>query len=374
MPKVKVSALRFGSLLANRRLTAEDVANQVSTSVRVADLVEADQEVEFEDLESLAKLFKRPWAYLLLDEAEQFPDAGDDNRTFANQRVVLSPELMAELEAADLMLEAAAELFPGSGYAVPGLPSPDPSSPELGKIIRSFLAISVDEQLALKDEYAALRRWVAAIHAHGIYVSQRRLRDNTIRAFSKVRGQQALIVVDTGDTAYARIFSALHELSHIVLRTTGVCDLDDHSAIERYCNAVAAETLMPEALLDQLIPAGAFVGSDQSADDALIHFSRTLHVSQAALLIRLRDYGRISQGLYDGLEERRAARRPTRTSGGSYYRPVINRVGRLYAHRVVDAVSDGDLDRQEASVLLGIGEHLVDTFTNELLKANGERA
>jgi Zn-dependent peptidase ImmA (M78 family) len=370
MPKVRISALRFRSLLDNRRLTAAEVAGRVATAVRVADLAEADQDVEFEDLEALAKLFKRPWSYLLLDEAEQFPDAGDDNRTFANQRAALSPDLMAELEAADLMLDAAAELFPGNGYEVPSVPSTDLSAAELGQLIRSFLAVSTDEQLALKDDYAALRRWVSAVHVHGIYVSQRRLRDETIRAFSKVRGTQAIIVVDTADNAYARIFSVLHELCHVVLRTTGICDLSEDSAIERYCNAVAAEVLMPRVLLDQLIPAGVFAGSDQSADDALIHFSRTMHVSQAALLIRLRDYGRIDQGLYDGLEQRRAARRPIKGRGGSFYAPAINKVGRLYAHRVVDAVSEGEVDRQEAGVLLGIGEHLVDTFTNELLKGD----
>ena len=127
---------------------------------------------------------------------------------------------------------------------------------------------------------------------------------------------------------------------------------------------------MPGALLDQLGPAGYFAGSDAAADKALIRLSRTMHVSQAALLIRLRDDGRIGQELYDGVETRRVARRPTRSSGGTYYAPAINRVGRLYAHRVVDAVSEGEIDRQEASVLLGVGEHLVGTFTTELLKGD----
>jgi Zn-dependent peptidase ImmA (M78 family) len=370
MPKVRVSAVRFRSLLNNRRMTTADVADRVSTAVSVDDLAQADQEVEFEDLEVLAAIFKRPWTYLLLDVAEQFPDAGDDNRTFANQQAALSPDLMAELEAADLMLEAAADLFPGTGFEVPNVPGGDVSASGFAEIIRSFLGVSIEDQLGAADAYAALRRWVSAIHARGIYVSQRRLRDKTIRALSKVRGQQAIIVVDTGDNAYARIFSLLHEFCHVVLRNTGICDLDDHSMIERYCNAVAAEALMPAALLDQLIPAGTFVGAEQSADDALIHFSRTMHVSQAALLIRLRDYGRISSDLFDGMEERRAARRPVKTRGGSFYAPAINKVGRLYAHRVVDAVSEDMIDRQDAGVLLGVGEHLVDNFTRALLKGD----
>jgi Zn-dependent peptidase ImmA (M78 family) len=370
MPKVRVSAERFRSLLANRHMTVAEIADSTVLGIRVEDLERSDQHVEFADLEVLASIFKRPWSYLLVDEAEQFPDAGDDNRTFANQRAALSPNLMAELEAAELMLDAAADLFPEVRYEVPSVPSADVSPSALADIIRSFLGVSIDEQLHVPDEYAALRRWVAAIHARGTYVSQRRLRDKTIRAFSKVRGQHAIIVVDTGDNAYARIFSLLHEFCHVVLRNTGICDLDDHSTIERFCNAVAAEALMPATLLDQLIPAGAFSDSKQAADDALIHFSRTMHVSQAALLIRLRDYGRIGGDLYNEMEERRAARRPTKSRGGSFYAPAINRVGRLYAHRVVDAVSEGTIDRQDAGALLGVGEHLVDTFTTELLKGD----
>lgn len=80
MPKVQVSAARFSSLLANRTLTPADVAALANTGVRPDELAISDLDVVFEDLLVLAR-FKRPWSYLLVDEAEQFPGAGDDNRT-----------------------------------------------------------------------------------------------------------------------------------------------------------------------------------------------------------------------------------------------------------------------------------------------------
>jgi hypothetical protein len=81
MPKVQISAARFSSLLANRNLTPADVAERANTRVRPDELASSDLDVEFENLLVLAKLFKRPSSYLLVDKAEQFPDAGDDNRT-----------------------------------------------------------------------------------------------------------------------------------------------------------------------------------------------------------------------------------------------------------------------------------------------------
>lgn len=372
MPKVRVSSDRFASLLTNRNMTPADVAERAKTNVRPDALAATDLDVELADVLALAKLFKRPWSYLLIDEPEQFPSAGSDNRTFDNQKTGLSSDLLAELQAADFMLETAAELFPDSAYRVPSVAAGgQPPASELASATRDFLGVSVDDQLAVKDEFAALRMWVAAIHATGVYVAQRRLRDDTIRAFSKVVGKQAVIVVDTGDTAYARIFSALHEYCHLTLRSAGICDLDDHSAVERYCNAVAAGVLLPGELLDQVVARRYFAGNPEAADDALKSFSRQLHVSQAALLIRLRDHGAIAQDVYEAMELRRASRRGGgKRSGGQYYAPAINKVGRLYAHRVIDALAEGVIDRQDASALLGVGEHLMPTYLGELAKGD----
>lgn len=351
-------------------MTASDVAERAELGVRADELTDADLDVELADLRALAKVFKRPWSYLLIDEAERFPSAGSDNRTFANQRAGLSPDLLAELQATDLMLATAEELFPGHAYRVPTVVYAEaPTADSLAAQTRTFLGVSIDDQLTVKDEFAALRTWVAAIHATGVYVAQRKLPDATIRAFSKVEGDQAVIVVDTGDTAYARIFSALHEYCHVTLRSTGICDLDDHSAVERYCNAVAAGVLLPGELLDRIVTTSEFSRGDLASDEKLKTLSRQLHVSQAALLIRLRDHGTIAQDLYEAMELRRATRRGgAKKPGGTYYPPAINKVGRLYAHRVVDALNDGAIDRQDASVFLGVGEHLMPSYLAELAK------
>jgi Zn-dependent peptidase ImmA (M78 family) len=375
MPKVRVSAVRVGSLLANRNMDADALAERVTTVVRPHDLLIADQDVEFEDLVKLAKVFGRPWSYLLIDEAEVYPKAGSDNRTYANQRVSLSPELLAELQMAELMLAAAADLFPGEGYQVPTVPPEGWPAERLATEIRAFLGVSVDEQIEAKDEYAALRLWVAALNGRGVYVSQRSLKDPTVRAFSKILDDQAVIVISTKDDSHPRIFSALHEYCHVTLHSTGICDLIDHSDVERFCNEVAAGVLLPKELLDRLWTPGAFAGDDDAADAALKAMSNRAHVSQQALLIALRQRNTISQDAYDAMEARRAARRKTgggkSSSGGpTYYTVAINKVGRRFAHRVVDAMTEGAIDRQDASVLLGVGEHNVDNFVHELVSSD----
>jgi hypothetical protein len=129
--------------------------------------------------------------------------------------------------------------------------------------------------------------------------------------------------------------------------------------------------MLPRELLDRLWTPNAFAGGDEAADAALKAMSDRAHVSQQALLIALRQRHFITQDAYDALEARRAARRRTNgksSSGGpTYYTVAINKIGRMFAHRVVDALTEGVVDRQDASVLLGVGEHNVGNFVHELV-------
>lgn len=370
MPKVRVSSVRFRSLLANRNMTADSVADRARTGLRLHELLETDQDVEFDDLVALAMVIKRPWSYLLIDSAEVYPSTGSDNRTRSNRRAALSPALIGELQMADLMLNAAADIFPHDGFHTPGVSSINMPAAELAANIRSFLGVSVEDQLAPMSDFEALRLWIAALNKQNVYVSQRSLQDLTVRAFSKVHMEQAVVVVSTKDDPHPRIFSLLHEYCHVTLHSTGICDLLDHSKIERYCNEVAARVLMPRKLLDRLLTPGQFTDSEDAADDALRTLSARAHVSQQALLIALRDHLIISQDTYEGMESRRADRRKAeaRTSKGHppYYTVAINKAGRMFAHRVVDALSEGIIDQQDAGALLGVSEHNVGNFMQAL--------
>jgi Zn-dependent peptidase ImmA (M78 family) len=369
MAKVTVSANRVSSMLANRNRSLVDLEEHVVLSTDPLVLVSRDTEVAFGDLLALAKYFKRPWSYFLVDEEEAFKSAGMDNRSKGNLRRPLSPELLDEVAAVADMLAAAADLFPETRYEVPPRPITIETPPEVaGAAIREFLGISWEAQTRARSDFEALRLWGDALQSRGVYVSQRSLRDETIRAFSRVEGEQAVLVVDTGDTAYARIFSLVHEYCHVVLRSTGICDLSDHSQVERHCNAVAGAALLPEELIAAASQRRPFTGVRDADDRVLKDMSRDFRVSQAMLLIRLRELGLIDEITFDALEARRASRRAdiVKTSGGTYYPPRINRVGRRYARNVIGALDRGLINRQDASGLLEIGEHLIPAYRQEL--------
>ncbi|MGZ0212541.1 MAG: ImmA/IrrE family metallo-endopeptidase [Actinomycetales bacterium] len=359
-------------MLDNRHQTSSDIET-LGLSVAPSQCAQEDSELTLEDLMMLGKFFKRPWSYLLIDEAEVFNAVGQDNRSLRNQQRPSSAELLDQIQATVEMLATAAELFPETKFEVPSDVDSSTQPSTAGAVIREFLGVSEQAQLKAKDEFGALRVWVDALHRRGVYVSQRRLDDDTVRAFSRVQGAQAVIVVDTRDGAYARTFSLLHEYAHIVLRSTGICDLLEHSRIEQVCNAIAAATLMPTKLVREVLGERTFQGTPDSEDDLLRHLSNRLRVSQAALLIRLRELGVISASHYEALEERRMGRRSdsARTPGGTYYPPRINRVGRRYAREVFGALDSRQIDRQDASAALEIGEHLLNSYRSELGESEG---
>jgi Zn-dependent peptidase ImmA (M78 family) len=368
MAKTVVSSARIMSMFANRRKDVVQAAQELNLSTDLAAITSGDTELDFADIQAIAAYFKKPWSYLLIDEAEVFPNKGQDNRTHLNQQVPVSSDLIDTLQAANFLLDAATELFPEDTVQKPGVSLTTSTAPSsVATNIRTFLGVKIDAQLTAKDEYEALRLWAEAIQARGVYVLQRRLKDDTIRAFSLTRNKHAIMVVDTGDTPYARIFSMLHEYCHILLKNAGICDLDEHSSTERYCNEFAAQVLLPDILLKQQLDGFKFTGNLDEDEEAIRNLSRLFRVSQAAVMIRLNGAGILKDDLYAKLETRRRSRNGRHAgSGGDYYRTKINSVGKRYAQNVFGALSEGTINRADASVLLGVGEHLVDRFKTEL--------
>lgn len=370
MAKTTVSSIRIKSMLTNRNKDIDQVKSELGLRADLATIVKQDTELDFGDIQAIAKYFKKPWSYLLIEDAEVFPKKDQDNRTHNNQQKPVSADILEELQIANFMLDTSIEIFPKDKVLRPDftLSTSSDVSAIAGKV-RKFLSVSLAAQLAVKDEYEALRLWAEAIQNKGVYISQRRLRDETIRAFSLTRNNHALMVVDTGDTPYARIFSILHEYCHVLLKNTGICDLDEHSTTERFCNEFSAEVLLPMDLIDQELRGLSFTNNLEEDEETIRTLSNHFRVSQAVLLIRLNGIGLVSDSLYSKLETRRRNKtRGRKGSGGDFYRTKINAVGKKYAQNVFSALSEGSINRSDASVLLGVGEHLVDRFKSELFQ------
>jgi len=316
-----------------------------------------DSEIELAVLEKMAKILRKPWTVFLLDKPEEPIGYGQDHRTVLNNEHRLSPEVARILEEANYILDVAQEISPDSRLNLPAIEhEKDPE--KLAAKLRTCWGVSLKDQLNLNDGYKALRYWKSIVQEAGIYISEKSLPIEEVRAFSIRKGDKAIVVVSTNDHPYARIFSIFHEMCHILLKDTGVCDLQEEAtkgSVEPFCNQFAASFLMPKKEFTELVaPYGIQTGTAPNPAD-IGNLSRAFSVSRLAVYTRLKNLGYISQIEYSRIYEGRGRQQPkNKRGGGNYYLSTINSSGRKFSEEVFGAHSEGRLSYNDIGRVLGV--------------------
>ena len=96
-------------------------------------------------------------------------------------------------------------------------------------------------------------------------------------------------------------FTAVHELVHLWLGQTGISGTDSENNIERYCNDVAGEFLLPASELRQLAP---FLNLSVTAmAEQIGQFAQSLRVSRAMVAYRVYRAGLIGKTAWTALDK-----------------------------------------------------------------------
>lgn len=228
--------------------------------------------------------------------------------------------------------------------------------------MRLALGFDPDERRQLPTWREALRRFIELADGLGILVmvsgvvgsnNRRRLDPQEFRGFALVDPLAPLVFVNGADTKSAQMFTLAHELAHIWLGESAVSDVQaletPQHALERWCNQVAAEFLVPLADLRQAFdPSGALeVETDRLA--------RRFKASTLVILRRIHDAGGIDQKQFRAAYARELERLlalPS-TSGGDFYLTLGARTGKTFARALVISTLEGRTSFTEAFRLLG---------------------
>ncbi len=238
----------------------------------------------------------------------------------------------------------------------------DENLKQVAQKITVFLEFNRAQLQHANDPYAALKFWKQTVEAKGILVCQTSVNTHlsveleTVRGFCIAQKPFPVIVVNPKDSPYGRIFTLIHELVHIaleesVIQNTSFAEVHfpNLDPIEVFCNQVAAEVLVPENELLELV-------KFQTLEEELSRISKYFHVSSEVIMRRLLTLGKISRYNYQTYRNRQLAKyrdaRARKGGAAPYHNRLLNTSGEHFARTAFTAYYEQKITRAElASVL-----------------------
>ena len=175
-------------------------------------------------------------------------------------------------------------------------------------MLRRMLDTSLETQRSWRSSEKALKAWKLTVERSGVLVFEMsRVPVTEVRGVAIHFDRLPVIVLNGADEAAARTFSLFHELAHIGLGVSAIDDSSDANSglnaherqIETFCNAVAAEMLVPADALIALIA----VETDVGIADTLVAAAKAFSVSRLVIARRLLTLDRIDGKQYSALQE-----------------------------------------------------------------------
>ena len=316
-------------------------------------------------LRRLAKLYHRPVAaFYLPAPPRNFAVAKDFRRLPDEPPRAYSTALLFAVRVADYRRDVVLELepdMPPVGFV--GSATGDERPEDLAARAREFLGVSLEDQHAWKDHYAALNGWKNALEELGVLVFHFSGVDpREVRGFSISERVLPVIALNGSDAPNGRIFTLLHELGHQLLGEGGSCDLAELThptgpalPVEVLCNAFAGAVLVPgDALLADPVVARAAAATTWTDED-LDRLATGFRVSREVLLRRLLTLGRTSLDFYRQWRATLPTEHKQKATGRAGVAVMTVRdVGKPFARLVIDAYRSNMLTGGDVSELLGI--------------------
>ncbi len=353
-------------------LSLEEAARKAQTTPqRIEEWESGHSQPTIKQLRNLGRIYHRPSAVFYLPKPPKDFDALRDFRHLPGfSPGTMSADLRYEIRRAADRREIALELYDfleleSPEFTLQAKLSDDPD--ELAGKIRRFLNVDIKEQKRWEPHYGSLNAFKAKFENAGILVFQTSSIDpDEARGFSISGSRLPAVVVNSKESPSARIFTMFHELVHLALRISGICDLqeDEHlppeeRAIEVFCNRVAGAALVPqEELLHEDMVLHKSVG-EKWEDSELKTLANRYGISREVILRRLLILEKTSTDLYQEkrrelLEEYQSQREISTQGFPSPSSKAVSQSGKLFVRLVLDNYYQNYITASDVSDFLGV--------------------
>ncbi len=322
-------------------------------------------------LVKMAKAYRRPLIVFYLSQPQKTADRGQDFRTLPGEDRY-NPDLDAlirDIKARQGLVRSILEDEEAEAPGFIGAATMDVPAKELAGQIAQEFEFNLGEYRAEKTSEAAFAYLRARIEAAGAFVlllgnlgsHHTNIPVEIFRGFASADPLAPMIVVNDQDTKSAWSFTALHELVHLWLGSTGISGSDTTDSIEQYCNDVAGEILLPAEELKVFSKLSSF----ESTVKAISEHAAQWRVSRAMVAYKLYRTGKVDRTMWSNLNSRfhdeflafkqkQAEKQKTSESGPNYYVVKRHRVGSALLDLVRRALDGGNITYTKASRVLGV--------------------
>ena len=265
----------------------------------------------------------------------------------------------------------------------------DPSI--IAEDIRNELNIEVDWFKNVKHAEESFKYLKNRISDLGILVMQNGIVGNStnrplnieeFRAFTLINEYAPLIFINSKDEKHAKVFSLVHELSHIWLGEDDLFNDNDFgefevSKTEQICNAVAADILTPSSIFVE-----KWNQSGDTEDTNISDIAKYFKCSKSVILRRALTHNFISKRNYDNLTNNLKKERKDldllkkgkfkKSGGGNLYNSNASRWDNNFIFALDNSTKSGRTSYLEAYRLTKMKGNTFHKFVDMLQKRSGD--
>lgn len=274
MPKIKPEILLWAR--ANSLLSVEEAAKKLniidSKKMSAVEKLAAFESGEKEPSRSLllrmSKQYHLPLLTFYLDRPPRTGDRGEDFRTLpatieeienVNVDILIRDIKARQSTVRETLIDADEEIY----LDFIGKHKIEDGVEKVVQTIRNVLDINLDDYRAQPNFKEAFRFLRQAIESKGVYILLKgnlgsyhsNIPVDVFRGFALADNIAPFIVINDQDAESAWSFTLMHEMAHLVLGRTGISGKYFEKDIEKFCNDVASEFLLPIHDFEKFHPA-----------------------------------------------------------------------------------------------------------------------
>jgi Zn-dependent peptidase ImmA (M78 family)/DNA-binding XRE family transcriptional regulator len=355
---------------------------------RIAEWEAGERQPTIRQVENLARMFHRPLSVFFLPRPPQLPPLATEYRRLPDvEPGHESPELRLALRQMLTRRENALNLIEELGETAPAFAlraSLRETPAVVGARLREATGVSAATQLEWSNEWQAWREWRAAVEGLGVFVFQFiKVALSEVRGLALLRTPMPVAAINGKELPEGKAFTLFHEVVHLMLSASHEESPAAHEQrrgedwlhVERFAEAAASHTLMPEEALRSMINQ---LGLSRSTWDIpnVRELARKFRVTPLATATRLRESGFMTWAQYNHWREQwqaYVATLPPRSGGfATPMEKAVNRAGRPFAQLVLEALSANRITSVDASRYLDLKFEHFDKLRAHLSGGPGE--